>query len=187
MAVFEAHWMTEAQLRFRVSNHDVRLWMMDRGSLTERLIGHCQGEFAVRLRRQGLDIPLWSESHLLGQPENTLAMIREVDLLCRGIPVVFARTIIPFASLRGRSRSLTGLGSRPLGAMLFRDPTTRRETVQYARIRPEQGLHTSATQHLVQCAETLQARRTLFSYKGRALLVNEIFLPVLFEPLEDIA
>ena len=56
MAVFEAHWMTEAQLRFRVSNHDVRLWMMDRGSLTQRLIGHCQGEFAVRLRRQGLEV-----------------------------------------------------------------------------------------------------------------------------------
>jgi chorismate--pyruvate lyase len=124
---------------------------------------------------------------LLGLPENRLAMIREVDLLCHGVPVVFARTIIPFASLRGRSRSLTGLGSRPLGAMLFRDPTTRRETVQYARIRPDQGLYASATQHPALSAETLQARRTLFSYKGRALLVNEIFLPALLEPLEAAA
>ena len=179
--------MTEAQLRFRVSNHDARRWMVDRGSLTQRLIDHCQGKFAVRLRRQSLDIPLWSESRLLGLPENRLAIIREVDLLCRGIPVVFARTIIPFASLRGRSRSLTGLGSSPLGAMLFRDPTTRRETVEYARIRPGQGLYASATQNLAQPAESLQARRTLFCFKGRSLLVNEIFLPALFEPLEDVA
>jgi chorismate--pyruvate lyase len=187
MATFEARWLTETQLRVHIDTLHVRQWMLDKGSLTQRLIDHCEGEFAVRLRREEQGKPLRSESLLLGLPECRLAIIREVDLLCRGIPVVFARTIIPFSSLRGRTRSLTGLGSRPLGAMLFQDPTTRRDTVQYARIRPGQGLYVSATQNLGQCAGALMARRTLFCYKGRPLLVNEIFLPTLLESGERIS
>lgn len=179
--------MTEAQLRIHVDTLHIRHWMVDKGSLTQRLIDYCEGDFAVRLRREGPGSPLYSESCLLGLPGDSLAMIREVDLLCCGIPVVFARTVIPFTSLRGRSRSLTGLGSRPLGATLFQDPKTHRETVQYARIRPDEGLYASATQSLPQCEGTLMARRTLFCYKGRPLLVNEIFLPTLLEAREAAA
>jgi chorismate lyase len=187
MATFEAHWLTETQLRVHIQTLHAREWMLDKGSLTQRLIDYCEGEFAVFLRREEQGRPLRSESRLLGLPECRLAIIREVNLLCRGIPLVFARTVIPFSSLRGRTRSLAGLGSRPLGAMLFQDPTTRRETVQYAKIRPGQGLYVSATQNLEQCTQTLMARRTLFCYKGRPLLVNEIFLPTLLESGEKIS
>lgn len=184
MATFEANWLTETQLRLHLDTLHAREWMLDKGSLTQRLIDHCEGEFAVSLRREEEGRPLRSESRLLGLPECRLAIIREVDLLCRGTPLVFARTVIPFPSLRGRTRSLAGLGTRPLGAMLFQDPTTRREIVQYAKIRPGQSLHVSATRNLGRCPETLMARRTLFCYKGRPLLVNEIFLPTLLESVE---
>ncbi len=187
MATFEAHWLTETQLRFHIHTLHAREWMLDKGSLTQRLIEYCEGEFAVSLRREEQDRPLRTESRLLGLPECRLAIIREVDLLCRGVPLVFARTVIPFPSLRGRTRSLAGLGARPLGAMLFQDPTTRRETVQYASIRPGEGLYDSATRSLPHCKEPLMARRTLFCYKGRSLLVNEIFLPALLEPGEKIS
>lgn len=187
MATFEAHWLTETQLSFHTDTLHAREWMLDKGSLTQRLIDYCEGEFAVSLRREEQDRPLRSESRLLGLPESRLAIIREVDLLCRGVPLVFARTVIPFSSLRGRTRSLAGLGARPLGAMLFQDPTTRRETVQYASIRPGEGLYASATQSLPHCRERLMARRTLFCYRGRPLLVNEIFLPTLLEPGEKIS
>jgi chorismate--pyruvate lyase len=65
--------------------------------------------------------------------------------------------------------------------MLFSDPTTRRETVEYARIRPRQSLFATATATLGEPAGELQARRTLFCFKGKPLLVNEIFLPSLFD------
>ena len=173
--------MPESELRTRLEDRRIRRWLVDKGSLTQRLIDHSDGDFRVSLRRQGWFRPRFSEARLLAQPPGRLAMIREVDLLCHGVPVVFARTVIPASSLMGRSRSLAGLGDRPLGAMLFRDPTTRRERVQYARIRPHQALFASATQNLCQPARELQARRTLFCFRGKPLLVNEIFLPGLFE------
>lgn len=172
--------MPESELKTRLEDRRIRRWLVDKGSLTQRLIEFSNGDFQVRLRRQGWIRPLLSEAAILSQPRACLAMIREVDLLCGGIPVVFARTIIPASSLKGRSRSLAGLGSKPLGAMLFSDPTTRRETVQYARIRPKHALFEAATTNLEQHAAELEARRTLFCYKRKPLLVNEIFLPSLF-------
>jgi chorismate--pyruvate lyase len=172
--------MPEVHLKTRLNDREILEWLVDKGSLTQRLIEFSQGEFTVRLRRQGWFKPLLSEAGLLHQPPRRLAMIREVDLLCRGIPVVFARTIIPATSLKGRSRSLGGLGNRPLGAVLFQNPTTRREKVEYATIRPGQALFESATGALGRKGDLLQARRTLFCYTGKPLLVNEIFLPTLF-------
>jgi chorismate--pyruvate lyase len=187
MALFEARWMPESELATRLDDRRIRGWLVDKGSLTQRLIDHCGDGFRVRLRRQGWLRPRLSEARLLDQPSGRLAMIREVDLLCHGVPVVFARTVIPAASLLGRSRSLAGLGNSPLGAMLFRDPTTRRERVQYARIGPRQALFATATRYLEQPVKELQARRTLFCFHGKPLLVNEIFLPTLFEQREAAA
>jgi len=60
MATFEARWLTETQLRVHVDTLHAREWMLDKGSLTQRLIDHCEGEFAVRLRREGQGKPLRS-------------------------------------------------------------------------------------------------------------------------------
>jgi chorismate lyase len=48
--------------------------------------------------------------------------LREVYLLCDGVPWVYARTAIPRETLTGRHRRLAYLKTRPLGAMLFADP-----------------------------------------------------------------
>ena len=76
MATFEAHWLTEKQLRVHADTLHAREWMLDKGSLTQRLIDYCEGEFAVRLRREEQGRPLRSESRLLGLPECRLAIIR---------------------------------------------------------------------------------------------------------------
>ena len=179
--------MPESQLKLRLNDRTIRDWLVDKGSLTQRLIDYSNGQFSVRLRRQGWFRPLRSEAVLLDQPTDCLAMIREVDLLCSGVPVVFARTIIPASSLTGRSTTLAGLGNKPLGAVLFQNPTTRRERVEYAQIRTGQALFTAATGNLEQTAVRLEARRTLFCFTGKPLLVNEIFLPSLFDRSREAA
>ena len=59
-------------------------------------------------------------------------------------PWVFARTLIPARTLRGRGRRLTRLGSRPLGQVLFADPKVRRDPVEIARIVAGQRMHQRA-------------------------------------------
>ena len=152
-------------------------WLEDSASLTRRVTRACGGEFGVRLLDQGWAKPGASEQALLRLKPGTLCLVREVELLCDDVPQVFARTLIPIASLRGGARRLAGLGSRPLGEVLFADPRTRRVRIQIARFQPRHALYQVATGHLRERPRSIWGRRTLFRYAGKPLLVNELFLP----------
>ncbi len=157
---------------------------MDTSSLTARLKSACGGGFRVRVVRQGWGRPLYSEHRMLAMRRGEIAIVREVELCCDGVPWVFARTLIPAGSLRGPARRLAMLGNRPLGEVLFADPRTRRGTMQIARLLPRHPLFSVATSSLEDMPDELWGRRTLFVLVGRPLLVNEIFLPNIPESLK---
>lgn len=154
-------------------------WIRDDSSLTRRVVAACEDVFSVRVIRQLPGLPLPSERRLLRMAGREHALVREVELLCGDVPWVFARTLIPFGSLRGRARRLAFLGNRPLGAVLFADPTTERRRVEVAKLSPRHPLFARAVRNLDHRPQDLWGRRTLFLYAGRPLLVNEIFLPAL--------
>lgn len=152
-------------------------WLADRGSLTARVLAACGGGFRVRVLAQGWGRALASERKALGLKRHGLAVIREVELQCDDEPWVFARTVIPADSLKGRARRLTLLGDRPLGAVLFADPGAQRGPMELARLDARHALFHGACGHWSQPPARLWGRRTLFSYQGKPLLVNEVFLP----------
>ncbi len=152
-------------------------WLRDPGSLTRAVVSACAGDFSVSVQSQGWGRALPSERAVLGLAPGRLSLVREVELHCGQTPWVFARTLIPATSLRGAARRLARLRERPLGAVLFADPHTRRLGVQVARLTARHALYHAACAHLAQGPEAIWGRRTLFSYAGKPLLVNEIFLP----------
>jgi chorismate--pyruvate lyase len=90
---------------------------------------------------------------------------------------VFARTVIPVRTLRGRQRRLARLGTRPLGAALFADPHLKRGEVEIARLAPGDGIYEHAA--VQGAADGVWGRRSVFTLKGKPLLVSEFFLPAL--------
>jgi chorismate--pyruvate lyase len=152
-------------------------WLRDDSSLTRRVVRACEGQFSVEVIRQSHARPLPSERRLLGTSPREQVLVREVELRCQGCPWVFARTLIPAASLSGEARRLSVLGSRPLGAVLFADPRTERRRIEIGRLGPRHPLFARAVGNLDHGPRCLWGRRTLFVYAGRSLLVNEIFLP----------
>lgn len=170
-------WFLPGQGRGDAPATGIRGWLQNAGSLTQRLRTACGGVFSVRVLRQGWSRVYPDEAGQLGVRPNRLALVREVELCCDGIAWVFARTLIPVSSLRGPARRLSLLGSRPLGAVLFADPSVMRGLTQYARLAPGHALYESAAAGLVPAPEFLWGRRTLFYLGGKPLLVNEIFLP----------
>lgn len=175
--VTEPTWRNLSDLRGAALSAQMSAWVRDPGSLTRAVIGACAGQFRVRLRAQHWGRPLPSEQRLLGLPSGQRVLLREVELMCDEQPWVYARTLIPVSSLRGRARRLAGLRSKPLGAVLFADPGTRRQTLQVARLTRRHALYRAACCHLDAGPAALWGRRTLFLYAGKPLLVNEIFLP----------
>ena len=172
----EPVWQAEARLRQGQLPPKLDMWLLDGSSLTRRLQQHCTGRFSVQVLRLGWMRPMLNEARTLGVPYQQTALIREVHLLCDGQPWVFARTVIPLSSLRGKLRRLLGLGNRPLGAVLFADPHMRRSPIEVAQIHHGESLYLDATKrHPSQHA--IWGRRSVFHLGGAPLLVSEIFLP----------
>lgn len=157
----------------------IQAWLFDEGSLTRRLQQACAGTFRVEVVDQRWQRPLINERRRLGMPARQVALVRQVYLYCDDQPCVFARTIIPRATLGGAQRHLAMLGSRPLGAVLFADPRMHREPMEFARLEAGERLHAAAVQRLAPAPAIIWGRRSLFYLAGKPLLVNEIFLPAI--------
>jgi chorismate--pyruvate lyase len=149
-----------------------RPWLLDRGSLTERLLAASGGDLRVRVLEQRWARPRPDERRALALGAGRRALIREVLLIGCGEPWVYARSVLPPDLLRGRHRFLAQLGERPLGGLLFRDPALRRSRIEVSRrpLPPLPGLESRP-------AERAWRRRSLFHLDGKPLLVAEMFLP----------
>ena len=165
--------------RYRRSELPAELagWLLDPVSLTRRLQCLCAGQFRVRVLSQVRGRPRPDEARALGMRRGGLAVIRQVELLCDQQPWVYARTVIPQSSLKGRLRRLDRLGIRPLGAMLFADRGMRRGVVELARILPGQALFADAVRGRQPDHGEIWGRRSVFRLAHKPLLVSEIFLP----------
>lgn len=177
----EPRWTDLSSRRLPGAPLQTHAWLGDRGSLTRSVIARCDDRFRVDLLSQQRGDALPSEAALLDAGPARATLVREVRLHCGPAVWVFARTLLPLPSLRGAVHGLTRLGRRPLGAVLFADPTTRRLRVQVARITPRHRLYARATAHLEAGPVAIWGRRTLFEYGGQRLLVNELFLPGIAE------
>ena len=157
---------------FRIPNtwHD---WLSDAGSLTDRLLKLSQGDLRVQIINQGLQQPRFSERQMLGLDNRTLALVREVILSGLGQPWVFARSVVPLKTMTGRLRKLKQLDNRPLGALLFNDPTMTREPVQVACFPSSKLLDVPSSDTNI---NPLWGRRSVFRLDKKPLLVSEIFL-----------
>ena len=111
-----------------------RHWLLDQGSLTQRLVEKSDKNFHVEVAYLGWDKPSASEARALNIHPRQQVLIREVRLCGYGTPWVYARSIIPASTLNGPQRVLKGLGNRPLGALLFKDPTMKRGPIETAQL-----------------------------------------------------
>lgn len=156
-------------------------WLGDSGSLTARLIAQSDGDFNVRVVRQIIGRPTLNERQLLGMKQPALALIREVILLGRNEPWVFARSILPLTSLTGSLRHLRKQNNRPLGAFLFSQPQLQRSAIAVARINRD---HAYVPGDLV-TNQPLWGRRSVFYLQQKPLLVSEVFLPAFVAQLDQ--
>lgn len=152
-----------------------RSWLQESGSLTRRL-QLASASFAVK-RMPSSRRPLPEEALLLKLRPKQVALVREVLLCCDAIPTVFAHSVLPFESLRGRWQGLGQLGNKPLGAALFSDPRVKRTQLEFNKLAPHHPLYKVAESHLEPMTGELWARRSVFFLDGASILVTEVFLP----------
>ena len=155
-------------------------WLLDQGSLTERLIKKSQNQFYVDVLRQTWASPDSSETNVLGQNSTELCLVREVLLYCCQQPWVYAKTVMPESSLYDELAHLRDFDNQPLGQLLFNTPGLIRSPFEVAQFTAE---HLPKDVLIAIDANSIcqWGRRSRFVVYGKPLLVNEIFLPA-FQP-----
>lgn len=143
-------------------------WLLDTGSLTQRLMQ--QGNFSVQPQKEWMSMASPSEYRLLALPPEK-ALIREVVLMLEHQPVVLARSVIPQSTLAGENLTLSQMANRSLGSELFQTPRARREQLWLTQLNANHPLG------------ALWGRQSRFSKRGKPLLVAEYFLPALWARL----
>jgi 4-hydroxybenzoate synthetase (chorismate lyase) len=134
----------------------VMYWLDDDQSLTAKLKRKFD-DFAVNVLLQTQLEPHENETTLLSFKGDSI--IREVELLGNDQVMVFARSVIPITN---DTKNLLMIGSKPLGEVLFNDPTITRGPLQIT--------HAGST----------WGRRSTFTIGATKLLVSEFFLECLY-------
>lgn len=174
---FEPVWRAQRHLFSADIPAAEAFWLFDDSSLTARILQACDDEFRVEVISQGWQRPMLNEEQRLGIRAARNALVRQVYLYCGDTPWVFARTVIPRTTLYGTESHLAHLQTKPLGAVLFANPTMRRGEVEVAEIKPGQRLFQTATAGMKNKPASIWGRRSVFYLHSKPLLVNEIFLP----------
>lgn len=167
MKIFHSHTFPPLK-RAQVAQAPARFhtWLQNQSSLTQRLLAHSQGEFAVQVLSERMAQISPEECLLLGIRRGSMGLIREVNLLCYGKACVYAKSIIPIQTLVGWQRRLLTLGNLPLGQFLFSSPYLKRHQVDILPLA---------------CNLKAWGRRTRFDVQYGSVLVSEYFLPELVD------
>ena len=151
-----------------------RDWLLDQGSLTQRLTQLAGGRFQVLLLQEGWQPLRDDECAALQLAGASIGWVREVYLLGADTPWIFARSVAGQDALAAHDPGLDALGSRSLGQLLFSDPAFSRQPLQTCR-------YTRAWLPPAHPLDDLWARRSRFDRDGLGILVAEVFLPALWQ------
>tara|TARA_R110002153_G_scaffold14952_9_gene53841 strand:+ start:13432 stop:14022 length:591 start_codon:yes stop_codon:yes gene_type:complete len=158
-----------------IADAKLKNWLLDTGSLTERLQSHCR-DFRVQVLGQGQTEVSIEEIQQLARfsavSRDIKWQVREVLLWGNNQPWVFARSIIPEQMCRAE---FAGLGNQPLGKLIFNDPRFKRMPFQITQISSSHPITSSLN---LPSQHSLWARRSVFQFGGLALSVAELFLPL---------
>lgn len=146
-------------------------WLIATGSLTQKLKTCCT-KFEVNVLGEGLLSPCEGEF-----PQQETVWVREVLLSLDEVPWVFARTLIPASLLAERQADFIGLGTRPLGELLFSQDKFMPGKIEVAHFETCSRLALLAQSLAQPVTQPLWGRRRFFHHGQDEMIVSEIFLP----------
>lgn len=180
-------WQAPSDAKLSLLPERLQNWLLDEGSLTARLKNHSE-KFNVQVIGEQKQLCSSAEAcDFIKEGEPVL--VREVILYCDDVPQVFARSLLPLASLTGKEQALANLGEQPLGQVLFNNPTLQRQRLELSSFNVDSSVAILA-KALAEPLTTLRAselivpdlwgRRSVFILNNKPLMVAEVFMPGAF-------
>ena len=160
--------------QFAIPSASLKNWLLNTGSLTERLQSQCKSFHLTLIGQRQAEITL-EEFKQVCLPNQALVpeewQVREVLLWGDNQPWVFARSIIPLELCES---DFVNLNTKPLGQLIFNDKRFKRMPFEVTNMCSSKEF--LAKLHLPS-EMALWGRRSAFSFEGLKMTVSEVFLP----------
>ncbi|PLA74686.1 hypothetical protein CYQ88_05080 [Hydrogenovibrio sp. SC-1] len=166
------HWLPLRLLERLGLPTELKPWLLDNGSLTENL-RQTFGAIEVEVLAEGLATPMASEARLLELASGEKVWVRCVCLHVKGLPMIYARTVIPDWQPNNPWYQIKHLGNRPLGEVLFQIPNLERTPFELCQHPADYWPHLTTDWP----QGPTFARRSIFKQQQAPLLLTEAFLP----------
>ena len=147
-------------------------WLLNTGSLTERLQAHCH-TFRLEVIRYQKHLVSHADAEKIGCDSNEV-FIREVMLFGDDVPWVFAQTIMPESLFEDLAKNLANLGNKPVGSIIFNDTNFFRQPFELITLPMDNSLSSDLC---IASTQPLWGRRSVFSYQKYKMMISEVFLP----------
>lgn len=160
--------------QFTFPNLCLKNWLLNTGSLTERLLTQCKTFRLTVIGQRQAEVTL-EEFQRVCTPKQDFNpqqwQVREVLLWGDNQPWVFARSIIP---QRLCENDFVNLNTKPLGQLIFNDKRFKRMPFEITNMCQSKDF----LEQLHLCSEEeLWGRRSVFIFEDLKMTVSEVFLP----------
>ena len=164
----------------RLAPPGLRSWLAEPGLLTARIRALCGDRMRFRMLGPLRLVRLSDELQARLDVTDQRCLLREIEFRCEAERIVFAQTVLPESTVAAYPW-LRDLGDSPIGESLRRAGTAvEREPLEYSALPPQHALAIAASDASPDAQQVdLWARRALYRLDGRAILVQEVFLPAL--------
>lgn len=176
----EIIWRNDHFLNDLALSPALRDWLLHPGSFMQRLRDFGVEHTRIEVLQQDWQFPENDEQEKLNISSASDVFVREVLILNEDKMWMFARTVIPRATLTGKLHQLAQLKNRALGSVLFDIPHLERSKFVVAALQPGMQWHEKISHQLAPYTiikSHLWARRSIFSLQNKSLLLTEVFLP----------
>lgn len=130
-------WKTFDSIHKDVEDEYVKSWLLEKGPITNRI--SINKSFNLELLSDDISNVLEQDQLFLGSISKEFK-VREVILHGDGIPMVFARTIIPLLTIHDGLAELGELGQRPLGDILFEKKIFKKKDSVYSSFKFKENI-----------------------------------------------
>ena len=151
-------WISEIE-SLEVSNKEILSWLNEPGSITSRIKSF--SNFRLKLLRDGPgEVDIIEDDLIVENYEENNT--REVILYSDEKPLIYAKSIIPLATIRLGLGVLGNLKENPLGDILFSNPEIKKEYMLFSKFESNKKI--------------FYGRKGIYTVKGFPFSVCEIFL-----------
>lgn len=153
-------------------------WLANYGSMTKQMKSVDGGHLHINLINADYGSACPDEQRSIDLSETESPYIREVTMAKNNQLWLYGRAVFPEQAVQGDGAAVKSLGTTPLGQLLFSLQAEPRSSIEVAVIDEQNYLFQSLPESLQDASigKNLLARRSLFQYLDKDILVQEVFL-----------